>query len=87
LGTRPRSGTGLTADEAAFAVASHLTVDTCGRILQQLVRIRSQNPLDGEGAVVVCVAGYLRKLGLEIQAPEVFPDRPSAEWNREPARS
>jgi acetylornithine deacetylase/succinyl-diaminopimelate desuccinylase family protein len=77
LGIAPRSGAGRTADEAALAVTSCLNVDRCGRILQELVRTRSQNPIDGEGAGAGQVAGYLRELGLEVETPEVFPGRPN----------
>jgi acetylornithine deacetylase/succinyl-diaminopimelate desuccinylase family protein len=42
-----------------------------------LVRTRSQNPPDGEGAVATYVAGFLRELGLEVEMPEVLPGRPN----------
>lgn len=57
--------------------ASHLTPERSAVILADLVRTRSQNPVDGEGAVAEYVARFLRDLGLEVGTPEVLPGRPN----------
>src|SRR5262245_34578886 len=58
-------------------VGAYLTVERSGAILRDLVRARSQNPVDGEGAVAAHVTRFLCDLGLAVETPEVFPGRPN----------
>jgi acetylornithine deacetylase/succinyl-diaminopimelate desuccinylase family protein len=45
--------------------------------LVELIRLPSQNPGDGEGPVAEHVAAWCRRLGLEVETPEVRPGRPN----------
>lgn len=64
-------------EQPGDAIAAHLDTARCAQILSELVCARSQNPVDGEGAVAAYVARFLGELGLEIDTPEVFPGRPN----------
>lgn len=61
--------------ETARHVVSHLSVARTASILQDLVRVRSQNPVDGEGMVAQYVGVFLQRLGLEVAIQEVLPGR------------
>ncbi len=65
------------AESRMGSITAHLDRARTARILCDLVRIRSQNPLDGEGEVAGYVARFLRRLGLEVETPEVLPGRPN----------
>jgi acetylornithine deacetylase/succinyl-diaminopimelate desuccinylase family protein len=56
-------------------VLSHLSADRTSAILQDLVRTRSQNPIDGEGLVATYLMDFLQHLGLEVTAQQVMPGR------------
>ena len=56
-------------------VVSHLSVARTASILRDLVRARSQNPVDGESLVAGYVAEFLQRLGLEVTTQEVLPGR------------
>lgn len=56
-------------------VVSHLSVARTASILRDLVRARSQNPVDGESLVAGYVVEFLRRLGLEVTTQEVMPGR------------
>jgi acetylornithine deacetylase/succinyl-diaminopimelate desuccinylase family protein len=56
-------------------VLSHLSVARTAAILQDLVRAKSQNPVDGEGIVANYLLKFLRRLGLEVTTQEVMPGR------------
>ena len=57
--------------ETARDVVSRLSVARTASILQDLVRARSQNPVDGEGLVAQYVGDFLQRLGLEVTTQEV----------------
>ena len=57
------------------AVLSHLSVARTAAILQDLVRAKSQNPVDGEGMVANYLLKFLGRLGLEVTTQEVMPGR------------
>jgi acetylornithine deacetylase/succinyl-diaminopimelate desuccinylase family protein len=69
------SGVVAAAGPQARKVGSHLSPERTAAILADLVRARSQNPLDGEAAVADYIAVFLRRLGLEVTKPEVLPGR------------
>jgi acetylornithine deacetylase/succinyl-diaminopimelate desuccinylase family protein len=56
-------------------VVSKLSVARTASILRDLVRARSQNPIDGEGLVAGYVAEFLQRAGLEVTTQQVFPGR------------
>jgi acetylornithine deacetylase/succinyl-diaminopimelate desuccinylase family protein len=56
-------------------VLSHLSVARTAAILQDLVRARSQNPVDGEGLVANYLLEFLGQLGLEVTTQAVMPGR------------
>ncbi len=56
-------------------VVAHLSVDRTASILQDLVRARSQNPVDGEGMVGSYLVDFLGRLGLEVTTQQVMPGR------------
>lgn len=64
-------------EQSKDAIAGRLDTARCAAILRELVRTRSQNPQDGEGAVAAYVARFLTGLGLEVETPDVFPGRPN----------
>jgi acetylornithine deacetylase/succinyl-diaminopimelate desuccinylase family protein len=67
----------VTAQPRIGSITAHLDRARTAGILRDLVRTRSQNPFDGEAKVAAYVAGFLRRLGLEVETPEVLPGRPN----------
>lgn len=63
------------ADLGMRDVVAHLSVDRTASILQDLVRARSQNPVDGEGMVGSYLVDFLGRLGLEVTTQQVMPGR------------
>lgn len=56
--------------------------DPCLRLLRELVAIDSVNPAlvagaSGEAAIAGAVAGYLRRVGVDVEVHEVAPGRPN----------
>jgi acetylornithine deacetylase/succinyl-diaminopimelate desuccinylase family protein len=64
-------------EQSGDPIAGRLETGRCARILSELVRARSQNPVDGEAEVAAYVARFLTGLGLEVETPDVFPGRPN----------
>jgi acetylornithine deacetylase/succinyl-diaminopimelate desuccinylase family protein len=63
------------ADLGMRDVVEHLSVERTASILQDLVRARSQNPVDGEGLVSSYLVDFLGRLGLEVTTQQVMPGR------------
>jgi acetylornithine deacetylase/succinyl-diaminopimelate desuccinylase family protein len=62
-------------DPQISRVLSHVSTERTVSILSDLVRTRSQNPIDGEGEVAAYVATFLERLGLDVATREVLPGR------------
>jgi len=60
---------------AVRRVAARLAESRTASILTDLVRTRSQNPVDGEASAGAYIATFLERLGLEVTMQEVFPER------------
>ncbi|HEY6114352.1 MAG TPA: M20 family metallopeptidase [Candidatus Dormibacteraeota bacterium] len=71
------SGVLAIAGPEAQRVGAHLSPARTAAILADLVRARSQNPMDGEAAVADYITEFLRRVGLEVTSPEVLPGRPN----------
>src|SRR5690242_2855179 len=71
------SGAVTAAGPEARKVGENLSPARTAAILADLVRARSQNPMDGEAAVADYITEFLRGLGLEVTNPEVLPGRPN----------
>jgi len=71
------SGAVTAAGPEARKVGENLSPARTAAILGDLVRARSQNPMDGEAAVADYITEFLRGLGLEVTNPEVLPGRPN----------
>jgi acetylornithine deacetylase/succinyl-diaminopimelate desuccinylase family protein len=56
-------------------ISARLADSRTASILTDLVRTRSQNPVDGEAAVGAYIATFLEHLGLDVTMQEVFPGR------------
>jgi acetylornithine deacetylase/succinyl-diaminopimelate desuccinylase family protein len=61
--------------DSAREVVARLSESRTAAILQDLVRAKSQNPVDGEALVGAYVARFLERLGLEVTTQEVLPGR------------
>ncbi len=56
-------------------VVSRVSTERTVSILIDLVRARSQNPIDGEADVAAYVANFLERLGLDVTTQQVLPGR------------
>jgi len=66
---------GVVAAAEARRIGAHLSPQRTAAILTELVRARSQNPVDGEAAVADYLTEFLKALGLEVTNPDVLPGR------------
>lgn len=69
------SGVALATDPVARKVDALLSEERVASILTDLVRARSQNPLDGESKVGAYVGSFLEGLGLVVVSQEALPGR------------
>lgn len=65
----------IEADPHVRRVSAGLSDARTATILVDLVRVRSQNPQDGEAEVADRVAAFLDQLGLDVTRQEVLPGR------------
>jgi acetylornithine deacetylase/succinyl-diaminopimelate desuccinylase family protein len=63
--------------EPGRTIVEHLAPERASTLLADLVRIRSQNSIDAEVAVAEYIAGFVDRLGLEVEVEEVSPGRPN----------